>query len=594
MTVETAEPEIVEQTELQVQPAVARNGGGPPKGRAGLGLKTPPDWPTIGRVALIVLLGLALRLWGIGWSLPNAAHPLATYHPDELVNLNAALAADIAHGKFDIGFYNYGAFYFYLVNFAQIFGRGYGLIPAPTPATDSNIAASLASLAPQQAGLFLAGRLVTALLGAATIAVVFAMGNRLGGKRTGYWAALLYAVAPLAVVHAHFLTVDVPATFFVSLALLWSLRLLSSQTWPDYALAAIWCGLAAATKYNAGLVIVAPILAHLLNRVPNACQMHRGGQFVVLLAVSLLAFLIGCPGPVLNLDAFWDGLPGYPGSGVRYELFVHSREGHELLFVNTGPGWWYHLAVSLNYGLGVPLLLLALAGVVYACVRRTRADIILLGFLLVYYGATGLSAVRFARYMIPLFPVFCAFAARLLTASAFKPNVVRSLQALGAAVLTLTTLYTVSLVRLMTAPDPRDVTATAMDRELPQGAVVTFAKIPWFYSPPLSPDFGKMAAPQRARAAQTTTRYQLRMPAGEWDTGVLNPLPDAIVISNIETLHAVDRLHLAGPTRFMDSIPAGYRRERFGPAPIFNLALPNAIIPEDLLYIEPTLTLYRK
>jgi 4-amino-4-deoxy-L-arabinose transferase-like glycosyltransferase len=590
MAVVIEEPETEEQREQ----TGSRRGTPPPKGRIGLKFKTPPDWPMIGRVALIVLLGLALRLWGIGWSLPNAAHPLATYHPDELVNLNAALSADIAHGKFDIGFYNYGAFYFYLVNFAHTFGRGYGLIPTPQIAPDASVLDRMVQSAPEQAALFLAGRIVTALLGAATIAVVFALGNRLGGKRAGYVAALLYAIAPLAVVHAHFLTVDVPAAFFVSLALLWSLRLLTHQTWRDYALAAIWSGLAAATKYNAGLVLIAPILAHFLNRVPNACQAHRGGQLVVLITVAALAFLIGCPGPVLNLDAFWDGLPNYPGSGVHYELFVHSRLGHELLFVNTGPGWWYHLVVSLPYGLGIPLLLLSLAGIVYACVRHTRADIILFGFLVVYYGATGLSAVRFARYMIPLFPVFCAFAARLVTIEYGKRSVQRALQAVGALVAALTGLYTVSLVRLMAQPDPRDVAAEAMNRELPQGATVAFAKIPWYYSPPLSPYFGALAAPARAHAIQTTARYQLRFLSGEWDTDVLNPPPDAIVISNLETMHALDRLHLAGPTKFMQAIPASYRRERFGPGPVYGLPPNRAIIPDDLLYIMPTLTLYRK
>ena len=31
-----------------------------------------------GWLALITALGLALRLWGITWSLPDARHPLAT------------------------------------------------------------------------------------------------------------------------------------------------------------------------------------------------------------------------------------------------------------------------------------------------------------------------------------------------------------------------------------------------------------------------------------------------------------------------------------------------------------------------------------
>ena len=290
------------------------------------------DWPTASGVSLLVLLGLVLRLWGIGWSLPNARHPRATYHPDERVNLIATQSVDIAHGQFDTNFYNYGAFYFYLANFAQTFGRGYGLIPVtpPLPAdTPLSPAERLTRQAPENAGLILAGRLATALLGAATIPLIFALGARLYGRRTGFAAALLYAIAPLAVVHAHFMTVDVPATFFVTLALLLAARLLAAPTRRDYVLAGVACGLCAATKYNTGLVLIAPLVAHFLSGKASenkAAEKKAGRESLpLLLAATLLAFLIACPGPLLNWDAFWNGT--YPGTGVHYELFVHSRLG---------------------------------------------------------------------------------------------------------------------------------------------------------------------------------------------------------------------------------------------------------------------------
>src|SRR5687768_7408211 len=72
---------------------------------------TPPKAQrnaVFGWLALITALGLALRLWGITWSLPDARHPIATYHPDEIINLNAARNADLLRGDFDIEFYNYG------------------------------------------------------------------------------------------------------------------------------------------------------------------------------------------------------------------------------------------------------------------------------------------------------------------------------------------------------------------------------------------------------------------------------------------------------------------------------------------------------
>lgn len=578
---------------LEPDTAVESDGLPPRNPPTALALKTPPNWPLIGQVTAIVLLGLILRLWGIGWSLPDQRHPLATYHPDELINLNVARAVDIPHGKFDIGFYNYGTLYFYIVSFAHTLGRGYGMIPSAAIPQDAAPVAQMIAGAREMAALFLTGRLVTALMGTITIAVLFLLGSRLYCRRTGLIAALLYAIAPLAVVHAHFLTVDVPATLFVTLTLLWSARLLERQTWFEYSGAAIWTGLAAATKYNTGLVLIAPVCAHFLNLPPNTCRTHRKAQFFVLFLVTALTFLIACPGPVLNLDAFWTGLPDYPGSGVRYELFEHSRTGHGYLFTDTGPGWWYHIMVSLPCGLGLPLLLLAVAGIGLAVVSRRPGDKVLLAFLLVYYVATGLSAVRFARYMLPLFPVLCVLAARV-TAEPVHERIKRSaVMTASLLVVVLTAIMTLALDSQMAGPDPRDRAAEYMDKTLPLGASVAFATVPWFYSPPLSPYFGASAASIRRKAAEQTTRFQLRMPVTEWDLSVLTPLPNAIVLSNLETLHPVERLRLAQPTRFMWSIPPGYHRTIFAPGPIPGL-VHGVIIPEDLLYILPTISLYLK
>ena len=167
-------------------------------------------------LALVVILGLFLRVEGIRWSLPDARHPLATYHPDELINLEAALKVDIPHLQLDTEFYNYGALYFYMVSFAHTVARGWGFIPS----TPQSVTALMPEAAPERAALFLVGRSVTAIMGTLTIVAVYFLGRRLYGRRAGLLAALLYAVAPLAVVHAHFLTVDVPATFFVTMALL--------------------------------------------------------------------------------------------------------------------------------------------------------------------------------------------------------------------------------------------------------------------------------------------------------------------------------------------------------------------------------------
>lgn len=547
------------------------------------------DKQALGLLVLTVLLGLMLRTAGLTWSLPDTRHPIATYHPDELINLSAATAADIPHLQLDIKFYNYGTFYFYLVSFAHTVGRGWGLIPTTPHGYD----VFSKEAAPEQAALYLTGRIVTDLLGTATIAVIYFLGRRLYGRKAGLLAALLYAVTPIAVQHSHFLTVDVPATFFVSLALLWAARLLTRQTWADYVLAGFFVGLAAATKYNCGLVLIAPLLAHRCNKNPKTCDTHRAAHLFVLLTAAVFAFLIACPGPIINFDAFWNGT--YPGSGVRYELFEHSRSGHGDLFTNTGLGWIYHLVVSLRYGMGSPLLLLSLAGIAYAVKKRRPEDGILLAFILLYYGLAGFSAVRFARYMIPLFPAFSVLAARFIVAPFPRP-VLGKLMAGIAAVVVFCAFGSSALLDMhLTALDSRDFFADYLEHHAPQGATIAFAKIPWFYSPPLSPLFGAPAAPIRAKAAEQTTRFQLIMPKSEWDTGVLSPKPDYFIISDLETANAVNRLHEPAAVHFMQALKTGSWQTMRSPYAahlgLFGPEVWNA--PEDMRYPDPDVTLYQ-
>lgn len=553
-------------------------------------------------LALIITLGAVLRFGALHWSLPDTRHPLATYHPDERINLNAALNADFLRGDFDIEFYNYGTLYFYLVHCAHIFGRGWKLIPT-TPVPAANVSLSpveeLQRMAPENAGLFLAGRIVTALLGTATVAGMFFLGRRAFGTQAGLLAALLYAVAPLAVVHAHFLTVDVPATFFVTLTLICTLRLLTVPTRKDFALAGVCAGLTAATRYNAGLVLVAPCLATLWfhkARTPSGRLQNTG----ILLGATALTFLIACPGPWINRDAFWNGLPGYPGSGLRYELLEHARQGHGDNFLQTGPGAWYHLSVSLRYGLGLPLLLLAIAGTLTAIARRTPQDLALTAFLVVYYGATSLSAVRFARYMLPLFPVLCVLAARwavstgrerLTTPWRFVPPLLGALTA-GA----VGCLVTIPLLSAMRGRDPRDTVAHILESRAPAGASVAFAKIPWFFSPPLSPFFGAPSPAVRAQATTYTSRFTLWIPQTEWDLSMLQTSPDYVVVSDLETVHAVQRLRRPQAVAWMEYVQKRYHVEIFAPPipawtePILGASDPR--FPEDLRYVVPTLSLF--
>jgi 4-amino-4-deoxy-L-arabinose transferase-like glycosyltransferase len=555
----------------------------------------------LGLLSTIIVVGIVLRFWGIGWSLPDKRHPLATFHPDERVDFVVNGSFDITAGKFDIGYYNYGALYFYLVDLAKTMGHTYGAIPTTPslPAGSPQLTAleNAERRLPETRGNYLAGRVISALMGVLTIPVLFALGRRLYGETTGLISALIYAVLPLAVVNAHFYTVDVGATLFVALALLWSARLLEMQSWQNYVVAGVWAGLAAATKYSAGLVIVAPVAAYLIVTMRTGKTKPPLTGLAILFASTTIVFLIGCPGPLINWGAFWDGLSQWPNSGVRYELLEHPRLGHGLLFVNTGPGWWYHLVISLRYGLGLPMLALVCVGFITAARMRTEPDRLMLWFVLLFYGITGLSGVRFARYMIPLYPAFCVLAARIVLE--LKPLNSRryAVQAAMGLVILLTAGYSASLVREMALKDPRDAAADYLEAHAGESPTVAFAKTPWYFSPPLSPWFGEMSPEMRSKYSESTRfKFLLSPDKSEFDTSVLTPPPDFVVISNIETINEL-RLDQPAAKRFPSSIPGNYRQIVFAPYRIFNMAFSSTstgLVPDDLLYILPRITVYQK
>ena len=563
---------------------------------------------TISALAAIIALGALLRLVGIGWSLPDARHPLATYHPDELVNLAAAQTADIPHGRFDIGFYNYGAFYFYLASLADTIGHGYGWIPSSAAAEPRGrpVVEVDRIRTRERADEFLAGRLVTAAMGIVTIPVIFAAGFLLYGRGAGLVGALFYAVAPLPVVHAHFFTVDVPATLFVSLVLLSAARMLEQDTLRNAIVAGIWCGLAAATKYTAIVAIVAPLAAlriGLPRGVGRAAAARRAAMHAgALAAVAAVMFLVACPGPWLNWHVFWDGT--YSGSGVRYELFEHPGLGQGTLFTDTGPAWLYHLTVSLRYGLGLPLLTVAIGGCAYAAWRRTPADLVLLTFLVIGYASMCFSAVRFARYTIPLVPALCLLAGRLAVAGADRRarsqrdtrDELRQRCLAGAAAALFAAacaLPSAGLVAAMAGPDPRDQAAAYILGAPQAHTVIGFAHIPWFYSPPLSPQWGALPWQVRAHAPPVSHRLEFRIADGDWDRSVLDPPTDLVALSNIEEQAELRRLRLPAAVAFMAAIPAGTERTVFAPPPVATLSPDDPNIPQDLLYVLPKITLYR-
>jgi hypothetical protein len=334
-------------------------------------------WVRLSRRSLVlpiaILCALGLRLWGIGFGLP------AIYRPDEDVVVGRAMG--VLHGVIDPHFTNWPHLYMY--------------VSAAWLAILRPIFPLLGPAAP-----YLAVRLLDAAIGTATVVVVYRFGRRAYGGTTGLVAAIALAVAFLAVRDSHFATIDTPLAFACMVGISAAYRLADADSAGRRVAGGILLGIAASVKYNGALVFVSLAAAQGFHgRVPRRALTG----LAVIGFTGVATFAITSPFLLINLGSF--------ASGIGY-IFDHLAAAHQ-----PEIGYIHIPRLALWYGLDPPLCLLSLTGLAYAAIRRTKADWILLAFVLGYYGLIGSGHMVFVRYADPLIPPLVVLGGRALVAA---------------------------------------------------------------------------------------------------------------------------------------------------------------------------------
>jgi hypothetical protein len=399
----------------------------------------------VAAVAALTAAAATLRFWGLRFGLPDAmARP-----DEEAITTIASRFVLIGPNP---NFFDYPTLFTYAVAFVE------RLWPGGQAVLDDTL--------PR-----LISRSIAAGLGTASVPLVFLIGRRLFSMRAGLLASGFLAVAFLHVRDSHFGVTDVPMTFMVVLALFVIVAMPEDRASPwTIGLAAVLCGLAASTKYNAAL-IVAPL-------VVAALQRSARPWMYAMIAVGFAAgFLAGTPYALIARQKFLADLLG---------LQSHLSSGHA---VDEGLGWVHHLTFSLRYGLGLPLLLTSLAGAVWLVVAERRIAWVLLAFPVLYYAGMGSGRTVFMRHMTPIVPfavIVAAFAldrAAVFVGARLKPRAPYSEMTDGMSTALVTILAiaiaydsaqrSVALDRLLAEPDSRTVAAAFMKASyFPKGVTV--------------------------------------------------------------------------------------------------------------------------
>jgi Dolichyl-phosphate-mannose-protein mannosyltransferase len=346
---------------------------------------------SISRSTLILLivfaLALGLRLWGVNFGLPFV------YHPDEgaltMPALNILRTGDYRPIRLDYGSaYIYALTALYIPYFLYGAWRGYFTTVADLPVfADYHRIGAYAYPA-----VFLLPRVLTALLGALSVLVVFSLAKRLGGPRAGLIAAALLAIMSLHVSNSHFATVDVPMTFVLMLAMTRILDVYERGDWRDYVWAGILVGLCASTKFTGGVGFVALLVAHFLRARDGSQRFNH--RLAIGAAATAGGFLIGTP-YALDLPYFLNWL----AVNVQWYGSAAGEPG-----VAIGDPTWFFYLKELVWNPSILIVVAGAVGIGILARRDWRRGFVLLAFPVAYGVLIVSQASRFPRFLVPILP----------------------------------------------------------------------------------------------------------------------------------------------------------------------------------------------
>ena len=280
---------------------------------------------------------------------------------------------------------------------------------------------------------FLTARIVGIALALGAISASWWLGRRAFGTPTaGAVAAATVAVCTIHVAYSRAAVTDVPLTLGVAAAL-------ALMVTGRLELAGLAVGLAIGFKYP-GVFLLIPLVV---------AGWHAWRRLAVSIGLAVAAFLASSPFIVVHAEQAWD-------EATRVQRI--AREGW--LGFEHDPAAPIAFVDRLWEGLG-PALIVGVLGLIVAFVRRTRTDLILGSFVLVYFANLMTLDAHYDRYLLPLVPALGALAGRF-----------RSLAPVTLLLLVIPLTWSVRETKVLTRTDTRVVAHGWIEGHIPAGTQV--------------------------------------------------------------------------------------------------------------------------
>ena len=238
-------------------------------------------------------------------------------------------------------------------------------------------------------------RVLTALLGTGTVFVTYLIGKQVFNKWIGLVAAIFLAILPFHISQSAWISTDVPVAFFVLTVVLFSILFIEYKKLSYFILSLVFVGISIATKYNAALTMLLPLVALIIVYFQSRESVKTYMWFLIPLIPVAVFFMI-MPYAIIDLTTFLK----HVGHEVRhYKILGHGS-------ATSKPGW-EHFSFQLHQfynHLGLVNTIVIAIGVIGVFFRPLFIFVLILPAVYVVY-MTGMT-VNFHRNFVQVYPFF--------------------------------------------------------------------------------------------------------------------------------------------------------------------------------------------
>lgn len=482
----------------------------------------------------------------------NLYNPIRSYHPDEYFVIK--VISVMQPEKFNFNPYQFaiGGTYLYLVGFILFILSKFNFIKLI-----KDISFYFYNL--EEIGKFyIVGRTITTFYGIGIILLSYLVVKKIYPKesqRRLFLIPFLISVTPLMILNSSYMYVDVPGIFWIMVCLYYSLKTIDNPSFKKFFIVGIFSGLAAGTKITFIVSIIIPLLTSFLiyKRPKNIIisSIYSAGGLILSFGITNPYFFITFPLPIVELS-----------------------EHTPLSF----SGKFYFNA--LGYGIGWPVFIVCLIGLFNKINFMDKRRLILFGWAIFYFLFISLFSKNFARYILPLVPSFIILGFEIWIKEWKKFNILKNIT-LGLFVL-FTFIYGMSYKMLFIKENIRTEAGMWIKENIPEGSSIGVTEIPWqFQMPPFDYYVYKV----------DVTGYNIEE--------LKKKQPEYFILSSFQAPIPPYPLRLQKEriNFYNEFVKSGlYQIEKkFEKYPSFaGINFRFKSLPEDLIYLNPTIVVYRK